>query len=180
MARFLVARPGVAPDPKCGLPSNMRYPRLNPSGCSAAAAHVLWEHEVVGSNPTTPTTILPGGSADRGDRKPADRGPRFGRKGGPNRARIPEGTHGTWSAVGRTATNGLRVSSPTPGSTAVLRVLQRKPATLSARRRTRPICCKVRNVDPDPRALIRARRGRVRPWSPARSAPLPRRDRLHE
>ena len=33
----------MAPDPKRGLPSNMRYPRLNPSGCSAAAAHVLWE-----------------------------------------------------------------------------------------------------------------------------------------
>ena len=48
----------MAPDPKRGLPSNMGYPRLNPSGCSAAAAHVLWEHEVVGSNPTTPTTIL--------------------------------------------------------------------------------------------------------------------------
>ena len=26
------------------------------SGCSAVVAHVLWEHEVVGSNPTTPTT----------------------------------------------------------------------------------------------------------------------------
>jgi hypothetical protein len=27
------------------------------SGCSAVVAHVLWEHEVVGSNPTTPTTF---------------------------------------------------------------------------------------------------------------------------
>ena len=40
----------------------MRFPSTNPSGCSAAAAHVLWEHEAVGSNPTTPTTILTGGS----------------------------------------------------------------------------------------------------------------------
>ena len=26
-------------------------------GCGAVVAHVLWEHEVVGSNPTTPTTV---------------------------------------------------------------------------------------------------------------------------
>lgn len=28
------------------------------TGCSAVVAHVLWEHEVVGSSPTTPTTFL--------------------------------------------------------------------------------------------------------------------------
>ena len=41
------------------LPKHMRFASTNRPGCSAVVAHVLWEHEVVGSNPTTPT-IRPG------------------------------------------------------------------------------------------------------------------------
>jgi len=61
--------------------------------------------------------------ADRGDRESADRGPRFGRKGGPNRARIPEGAHGESPARARAATNGLHDSPLAPGSLAWLRAL---------------------------------------------------------
>ena len=32
------------------------FSATDPSGCGAVVAHVLWEHEVVGSNPTTPTS----------------------------------------------------------------------------------------------------------------------------
>ncbi len=41
----------------------MRFASTNPSGCSAVVAHVLWEHEVVGSNPTTPTILLARGGS---------------------------------------------------------------------------------------------------------------------
>ena len=36
------------------------FPTRDLSGRGAMAAHVLWEHEVVGSNPTAPTTTLVG------------------------------------------------------------------------------------------------------------------------
>ena len=36
-----------------------RFPGTRQAGCSEAwLSHVLWEHETVGSNPTTPTTTF--------------------------------------------------------------------------------------------------------------------------
>jgi len=73
------------------------------------------------------------------------------------------------SAVARSATNGLRGSSPAPCSLSLLRVAQRKPPARRARSRVGPICCMVRNIAADARAwhgagVARRGRGTARAW----------------
>ena len=142
------------------LAKHMRFASTNPSGCSAAVAHVLWEHEVVGSNPTTPTTIPPSGTSGSTAmrRRWAARAHR-----GARAVRIVSGSRREPAAAGvaRTATNRPRGSSQAPCSLALLQVPQRKPAARSARRPTGPICCRVRNVDTGARPRLFGRPGRV-------------------
>src|SRR5687767_11655596 len=57
-----MGRPADGPSRRAARPAGRIMTRT--SGRGAAAAHVLWEHEVAGSNPAAPTT--PRG-ADRGD-----------------------------------------------------------------------------------------------------------------
>ena len=138
---------------------HMRFASTNPSGCSAAAAHVLWEHEVVGSNPTAPTTIPPGGASGRTSVR--RRWAAFRAEARSESCADPGVSRREPTAVAGIATNGLRDSSPAPCSLASLRVLQRKPTTRSARRHTGPICRLVHNVDADARAWARSRRRRA-------------------
>ena len=39
--------------------------RINVAGCSAAEARLVWDQEVAGSNPATPTRLFDGAERDR-------------------------------------------------------------------------------------------------------------------
>jgi hypothetical protein len=91
------------------LTKHMRFAGTKPSGCGAVVAHVLWEHEVVGSNPTAPTSLLTRDAQRRSTDVPCEPGAAPGRAVRPQRPALSDAS-GQTSSVRHSAS-----STPLPG-----------------------------------------------------------------